>query len=378
MNTTIDLLKALIERPSITPADAMCQQLIADELEDAGFQVSHLPYGEVENLWAWHGDGAPVFTFLGHTDVVPPGPEVDWSSPPFQATEKDGYLFGRGAADMKGSLAAMVTALKSFVAEQPAHTGTVGLLLTSDEEGPAINGIQKVVPALMAQGVKIDHCLVGEPSSQAQLGDVVRIGRRGSMSGLLTVRGVQGHVAYPEQADNPVHRMLGALQRLVIESWDAGTDDFPATSFQISNLRAGDGSANVIPGQAQVLFNFRFSPATTSADLQNRVAAILQQEHIDYDLKWQLSGEPFYTAEGPLVEAVRSSVRSVCEVEPVCNTGGGTSDGRFVAPTGAAVVELGPVNATIHKVDECVSMADVNCLATVYQQVLRQLMTAKE
>jgi len=373
LSETLQLLKELIQCPSITPADAMCQQRIADRLDSVGFKVRHLPFGEVENLWAWHGEGEPVFAFLGHTDVVPPGPEADWISAPFVADERDGIIYGRGAADMKGAVAAMVTALSDFVRSNPEHPGTVGLLLTSDEEGPAIDGVRKVVPALAAEGINIDHCLVGEPSSDQRLGDVVRIGRRGSMTGLLTVQGTQGHVAYPDQADNPIHRMLNALQRLTLERWDEGNVDFPPTSFQISNVRSGTGSSNVIPGAAQVLFNFRFSPATTSGDLQNRVVVMLEQEGLDFDLKWQISGEPFYTDGGPLVDAVCAAVNKVCGIEPICNTGGGTSDGRFVAPTGAAVVELGLVNASIHQVNEHARIADLEQLSLVYNEILHKM-----
>jgi succinyl-diaminopimelate desuccinylase len=366
----------LIRRRSVTPDDAGCQDAIAARLARAGFRIERLRYGEVDNLWASHGEGGPLLAFLGHTDVVPSGPEAAWRSPPFEPAVRDGRLYGRGAADMKGSVAAMVVALEAFVAAHPAHKGRVGLLLTSDEEGPTnLDGVRKVAGHFRAAGERIDWCVVGEPSSKARLGDLIRVGRRGSLSGTLTVRGVQGHVAYPEKARNPIHAFAPALAELVAERWDEGNADFPPTSFQVSNLDAGTGATNVIPGELKALFNFRYCTASTAEALRARTEAILARHGLDYELAWNLSGEPFLTPPGGLLrETVLAACRELCGTEPEQSTGGGTSDGRFIAPLGAEVVELGPVNATIHQVDEHVAVADLERLPALYQAICARLL----
>jgi succinyl-diaminopimelate desuccinylase len=338
--------------------------------------VQRLRYGEVDNLWATHGTGGATLAFLGHTDVVPSGPEAAWQSPPFQPEIRDGLLYGRGAADMKGSVAAMVVALEDFVASVPDHPGRVGLLLTSDEEGPTnLDGVRRVAEHFRATCERIDWCVVGEPSSKARLGDLIRVGRRGSLSGTLSVRGVQGHVAYPEQASNPIHRFAPALAELVAEHWDAGNADFPPASFQVSNLNAGTGASNVIPGVLSALFNFRFSTASRAEDLCARTEAILAKHDLDYQLTWNLSGEPFLTPPGGrLRQAALEVCREYCAIEPEQSTGGGTSDGRFIAPLGAEVIELGPVNATIHQVDECVAVADLERLPQLYLALCQRLL----
>jgi succinyl-diaminopimelate desuccinylase len=375
MSAVLDLTCELIRRRSVTPADAGCLPLIGERLARAGFRVEHLRYGEVDNLWATHGTDGPTLAFLGHTDVVPPGPESAWRSPPFEPTISDGLLYGRGAADMKGSVAAMVVALEQFVAAHPAHRGRVGLLLTSDEEGVAIDGVRKVAEHFRGHDERIDWCVVGEPSSKARLGDLIRVGRRGSLSATLTVRGVQGHVAYPEKALNPIHAFAPALAELAAERWDAGNGDFPPTSMQVSNLNAGTGANNVIPGELTALFNFRYSTASRAEDLRARSEAILRRHGLDFRLDWQLSGEPFLTpVGGALRETVLATCRELCGIEPEQSTGGGTSDGRFIAPLGAEVVELGPVNATIHQVDECVAVADLDKLPSLYRAVCERLL----
>lgn len=376
MSDVFDLTCDLIRRRSVTPEDAGCLPLITARLEKQGFRIENLRYGDVDNLWAVHGEGGPLLIFLGHTDVVPPGPETDWQSPPFEPTVRDGYLYGRGAADMKGSVAAMVVALEAFVIAQPGHAGRVGLLLTSDEEGVALHGVREVVEHFRAAGETIDWCVVGEPSAKAKLGDLIRVGRRGSLSGTLTVRGVQGHVAYPEKALNPIHAAAPALAELTAQVWDQGNADFPPTSFQISNLNAGTGANNVIPGTLTALFNFRFSTASRAEDLRERVETVLGKHGLDWHIDWHLSGEPFLTPPGGRVRDVVVSVcRDLCGVEPEQSTGGGTSDGRFIAPLGAEVVELGPVNATIHKVDECVAVADLDRLPGLYQAICERMLT---
>jgi len=376
MSDVFDLTCDLIRRRSVTPEDAGCLPLIAARLEKQGFRIEDLRYGDVDNLWAVHGDGGPLLMFLGHTDVVPTGPEADWQSPPFEPTVRDGYLYGRGAADMKGSVAAMVVALEAFVIAQPGHAGRVGLLLTSDEEGVALHGVREVVEHFRATGETIDWCVVGEPSAKAKLGDLIRVGRRGSLSGTLTVRGVQGHVAYPEKALNPIHAAAPALAELTAQVWDQGNADFPPTSFQISNLNAGTGANNVIPGTLTALFNFRFSTASRAEDLRERVETVLGKHGLDWHIDWHLSGEPFLTSPGGRVRDVVVSVcRDLCGIEPEQSTGGGTSDGRFIAPLGAEVVELGPVNATIHKVDECVAVADLERLPGLYQAICERMLT---
>jgi succinyl-diaminopimelate desuccinylase len=375
MSAVFDLTCDLIRRRSVTPDDAGCLPLIAERLERVGFRIEHLRYGDVDNLWATHGNAGPTLAFLGHTDVVPSGPEDAWQSPPFEPSIRDGRLYGRGAADMKGSVAAMVVALEQFVAAHPQHRGRVGLLLTSDEEGVAIDGVRKVVEHFRAVGEKIDWCVVGEPSAKEKLGDLIRVGRRGSLSATLTVRGVQGHVAYPEKALNPIHALAPALAELTAERWDEGNVDFPPTSMQVSNINAGTGANNVIPGTLTALFNFRYSTASRADDLRARSEAILRRHGVDFHIDWHLSGEPFLTPVGGLLrETVAAVCRDLCGIEPEQSTGGGTSDGRFIAPLGAEVVELGPVNATIHKVDECVDVAELDQLPALYRTVCERLL----
>lgn len=373
MSATLELARELIARRSVTPDDAGCQQHIADIMERAGFTCRHLPFGNVQNLWATHGSGEPLLAFLGHTDVVPPGPLEDWESGPFQPHIRDGLLYGRGAADMKGSVAAMVTALERYVTDHPKHGGTLALLLTSDEEGVAVNGIRRVIETFRQDNIVINMCLVGEPSSDRRLGDVIRIGRRGSLGATLRVHGIQGHVAFPEKADNPVHAASAALAELCAQTWDNGNAHFPATGFQISNIHAGTGADNVIPGELEVMFNFRFCTETTDDELKRRVHAILDSHGLNYDIEWRLSGQPFLTESGALLQAVRDSIREICGLETELSTGGGTSDGRFIAPTGAEVIELGPINATIHKLNECTPVTDLDRLSTLYEAVIKKL-----
>ncbi|MEP6880664.1 MAG: succinyl-diaminopimelate desuccinylase [Dokdonella sp.] len=374
MSTILDLTCELIRRASVTPDDAGCQALLAARLSDAGFKIENLRYGEVDNLWATHGTAAPVLVFLGHTDVVPTGPVQQWSSPPFEPTIRDGHLFGRGAADMKSGVAAMTLALEDYLRRNPEHDGTIALLLTSDEEGPSINGVRRVVEEFRNRGQRIDWCLVGEPSSQNVLGDLIRIGRRGSLHGQLTVRGVQGHVAYPEKALNPIHAAAPALAELAATRWDEGNASFPPTSFQISNIHSGTGANNIIPGQLDVTFNFRYSTASTADGLREKVEACLKRHSLEFSIEWNLSGEAFLTEEGPLRHAVTSAIESICGITPTASTGGGTSDGRFIAPLGAEVVELGPINATIHKIDECVSLNDLDRLTGLYLEIAERLL----
>jgi succinyl-diaminopimelate desuccinylase len=376
MSDVLDLTCELMRRRSVTPDDDGCQALVARRLQDAGFDIESMRFGEVDNLWATHGaEDAPTLVFLGHTDVVPSGPEDAWQSPPFEPTLRDGMLFGRGAADMKGSVAAMVVALEQFVAEHPQHAGRVALLLTSDEEGVALDGIRRVAAEFADRGERIDWCVVGEPSSRERLGDLVRVGRRGSLSATLLIEGIQGHVAYPQLARNPIHAAAPALAELVAEHWDGGNGDFPPTSLQISNIHAGTGANNVIPGQLQVLFNFRYSTASRAEDLRARAEAILDRHGLEWRIDWHLSGEPFLSPpDGRLRGVVVDVCRRLAEVEPEQSTGGGTSDGRFIAPLGVEVVELGPVNATIHKVDECVAVADLQRLPTLYQAIAADLL----
>jgi succinyl-diaminopimelate desuccinylase len=376
MSEVFDLTCELIRRRSLTPDAAGCMALVAARLERAGFRCEHLRYGEVANLWATHGPGGPVLAFLGHVDVVPSGPEADWTSPPFEPTVRAGKLYGRGAADMKSGVAAMVVALEQFVSAHPAHAGTVALLLTSDEEGPTnLDGVRRVAQHFRATGQRIDWCVVGEPSAREKLGDLIRVGRRGSLSGRMTVHGVQGHVAYPERAKNPIHAIAPALVELAATRWDDGNADFPPTTFQTSNIHGGTGALNVIPGSVVVDVNFRFGTASTANALRERTAAILQRHGVDCALDWNLSGEPFHAPEGGrLREAVIAVCREVCGIEPQPSTGGGTSDGRFIAPLGAEVVEIGPVNATIHKVDECVALDDLERLPVVHLALAERLL----
>jgi succinyl-diaminopimelate desuccinylase len=375
MSPTLELTKALIERPSITPEDKGCQQLLAERLEKIGFVIEKLRFGDVDNLWARRGTSAPLFAFAGHTDVVPTGPLADWTTDPFKPVVRDGYLFGRGAADMKGSIAAMVTACERFIPEHSDHTGSMAFLITSDEEGPSINGTVKVIEQLEARGEKINWCLVGEPSSKDKAGDTIKNGRRGSLCGVLTIRGRQGHVAYPQLADNPIHRVAPALGELAGIEWDRGNEFFPPTTFQISNIKAGTGAENVIPGSVEMLFNLRFSTESTAESLKSRVTAVLDRHALNYDIQWRLSGQPFLTPAGELVDAARNAIRSTVGITTELSTGGGTSDGRFIAPTGAQVVELGPVNATIHQINECVNIADLDKLSVIYEEILKQLLT---
>ena len=375
MSDTLELAKQLVARASVTPEDAGCQALMAERLRAIGFDVEDLPFGEVSNFWARRGEQGPVLAFAGHTDVVPPGPREPWHSGPFQPEVRDGCLYGRGSADMKGSLAAMVTACEAFVARHPDHRGSIAFLITSDEEGPSVNGTVKVVEHLQARGERIDWCLVGEPSSSRVVGDTIKNGRRGSLNGYLTVRGRQGHVAYPHLADNPVHRAAPALAELVAIEWDQGNDHFPPTTFQIANLHAGTGAENVIPGELEVQFNLRFSTEITEAQIRDRITALLDAHGLDYDLRWRLSGQPFLTPAGELVDAARGAIRGVMGFETALSTSGGTSDGRFIAPTGAQVVELGPVNATIHQVDECVAVDALDQLSRIYLDILQRLLT---
>lgn len=370
----LHLTKKLICRRSVTPLDEGCQTLMAEYLQGLDFAVEEMVFHDTTNMWARRGDGGPLFCFAGHTDVVPAGPEQNWRFPPFAATEQDGFIYGRGAADMKGSLAAMLVATKRFVSQYPDHAGSIAFLITSDEEGPFINGTTKVIDTLEARNEKITYCVVGEPSSSTKVGDVIKIGRRGSLSGDLTVRGVQGHVAYPHLATNPIHAAAAAIDELAKKHWDDGNEFFPPTSFQISNIHAGTGVTNVIPGELQVAFNFRFSTEVNNDLLMEQVNGILDKYQLDYSIRWTFNGAPFLTATGELVAATRASIEAVTGLNPQLSTAGGTSDGRFIAPTGAQVVELGPVNATIHKVNECVNTADLEQLAVIYQGILQRVL----
>lgn len=369
----IELAQQLIKRPSLSPHDGGCQQLLIARLKAIGFTVETLDFDDTQNFWAWRGEGQTL-AFAGHTDVVPVGDEKCWHNPPFEPTIRDGMLYGRGAADMKGSLAAMVVAAERFVAGNASHQGRLAFLITSDEEATAAHGTVKVVEALMARNERLDYCLVGEPSSTDRVGDVVKNGRRGSITASLRIHGVQGHVAYPHLADNPVHRAIPALNELVAIQWDQGNEFFPPTSMQIANIRAGTGSNNVIPSELGVQFNFRFSPEPTDALIKQRVEALLERHQLNYTIEWHLSGQPFLTtARGALVDAVVNAVEHYSELTPQLLTTGGTSDGRFIAQMGAQVVELGPVNATIHKVNECVNAADLQLLSRMYQRIMEQL-----
>ncbi len=374
MSPTLALTISLIEKASVTPSDAGCHQLLAQRLEAMGFVVESLPFGDVQNFWARLGTQEPVFAFAGHTDVVPPGPLEHWTSNPFAPEVRDGLLYGRGAADMKGSIAAMVTACERFLASGRKPHGSIAFLITSDEEGSAVNGTVKVMEVLEQRQEKIHYCIVGEPSSTSQTGDVIKIGRRGSLHGRLTVHGIQGHVAYPHLARNPIHRAMAPLDALCREVWDEGNESFPPTSFQISNIHAGKGTDNVIPGELEVAFNFRYSTALTEEAIKTRTTAILDSFGLEYSLTWHLSGRPFLTRRGAFIDLVAASIRQVTGLETECSTTGGTSDGRFIAPTGTQLVELGPCNATIHKVDENVRAADLDALSSIYEDVLVRLL----
>lgn len=371
----ITLAQALIQRQSVTPEDAGCQDMLNNRLKALGFNIESLFFTDTLNTWARKGSESPHFCFAGHTDVVPTGPQSNWQHPPFSGLIEDGLLHGRGAADMKGSLAAMIVATERFVAKHPDHKGSISFLITSDEEGPFINGTTRVIDTLEARGEKIDMCLVGEPSSRDKLGDVVKNGRRGSLTGFLKIKGVQGHVAYPHLAKNPIHLATPALTELSQTQWDNGNDYFPATSFQISNINGGTGAGNVIPGELEVQFNFRFSTEVTHQQLQSRVNTILEKYSLNYELSWIVNGLPFITEPGPLIDATVNAIKSVTGISTQLETTGGTSDGRFIAQTGAKVIELGPRNATIHKVDECVSIDDLIALSDIYEQILEQILT---
>ena len=375
MSQTLELTQNLMARRSVTPADEGCQDVMIGRLEALGFLIERLRYGNVENFWARRGSDGPVFCFAGHTDVVPTGPLEEWRSDPFVPSVRDGVLFGRGAADMKSGLAAMVTATEEFVTAHPQHKGSIAFLVTSDEEGPSVDGTKRVVETLSSRNERIDWCIVGEPSSEQALGDTVKVGRRGSFSGRLTVHGVQGHVAYPHMAENPVHTLAPALAELTSREWDKGTEHFQPTTFQVSNLNAGTGAPNVIPGELKARFNLRYSPIQTQEALKEVVEGILRKHGVRYTLEWYVSGEPFYTSPGVLSDAVGAAVQDVVGSKPKLSTGGGTSDGRFIAGLGAQIVELGVVNATIHKVNECVRIEELDALHRMYFKVLRNLLT---
>ncbi|MBX9685649.1 MAG: succinyl-diaminopimelate desuccinylase [Candidatus Obscuribacterales bacterium] len=371
---SLNIAKALINRPSVTPNDQGCQDYISEILKELGFSIENLRFGDVDNLWAIHGTEKPIFCFLGHTDVVPSGPENEWKHPPFIATEENGMLYGRGAADMKGCIASFLCAVKSFMTKHPDHKGSLAVLLTSDEEGLGVNGVSAVIKDFEKRGLKIDYCLVGEPSSEEELADVVKVGRRGSLHGHLLINGIQGHVAYPQLARNPIHQAMPALQELCSREWDRGNEFFPATSFQISNYNSGTGADNVIPGKVELLFNFRYSTELNEDLLKKAVHEVLDRHQLDYSLKWRLSGLPFLTGKGKLVNAVVQAIETSKAKTPLLSTAGGTSDGRFVAPTGAEVVELGLINRTIHKVNEHISIEHLDELAIIYEKVIEGLL----
>ncbi|MGA0084565.1 MAG: succinyl-diaminopimelate desuccinylase [Gammaproteobacteria bacterium] len=376
-SAVLDLTCDLIARNSVTPADAGCQRVMAERLAALGFTIETLRFGNVENLWARRGQASPVLCFAGHTDVVPTGPLEEWRSNPFVPSIRDGVLYGRGAADMKSGLAAMITATEAFVSAHPDHTGSIAFLITSDEEGPSVDGTKRVVEVLRERGEQIDYCVVGEPSSQTDVGDTIKIGRRGSLSGRLTVHGVQGHVAYPQLAENPVHTLAPALAELTLLRWDEGDEFFQPTSFQISNLNAGTGAPNVIPGELKARFNLRFSPVQSIETLKEIVESVLRKHGVRFSIDWYVSGMPFYTPPGALSDATVEAVKAVRGDAPVLSTGGGTSDGRFIAPMGAQVVELGVTNATIHKVNECVAIAEIEQLEKMYRGILERLLSPR-
>lgn len=377
MAAEIELLLDLVRRQSVTPDDAGCQDVLAARLQNIGFSCESLPFGEVSNLWARRGDSGPVLCFAGHTDVVPPGDSEEWDSDPFEPQDRDGMLYGRGTADMKSGLAAMVVAVERFTKNNPTFDGSIAFLITSDEEGRARDGTLKVIETLQARGEKIDWCVLGEPSSQDRLGDIVRVGRRGSLTGMLTVNGVQGHVAYPHLADNPIARFAPALAELLSTEWDKGNEYFPPTSFQFVEIQSGIGAPNVIPATLTARFNFRYSTVWEHDELQKKTELMLDAHGLNYELKWHLSGKPFLTKPGALIDATVAAVKDVTDIEPELSTGGGTSDGRFISPAGTDVVEVGPVNASIHKVNECVKLDDVTALTDIYEQILKRLLPAK-
>lgn len=375
MSETLELAKALLKKVSLTPDDAGCMDLMAEYLHQRGFNIEWMNFGDTKNLWARRGHEAPLFAFAGHTDVVPTGPIEQWDSPPFEPTIRDGLMYARGAADMKGSLAAMLTACDSFIQQHQNHQGSIAFLITSDEEGPAKDGTVKVIQALDARHEKIDYCIVGEPTSHKRFGDMVRVGRRGSINGYLTLIGKQGHVAYPELVNNPIHAFAPILSGLTQEVWDNGNEFFPPTSFQISNINAGTGVENVVPGSLKLVFNLRFSSELTPEHIKSRVTYIVDQNSDNYELNWQVSGLPFITQRGELSDAVEKALFDVTGSKPILSTAGGTSDGRFIAPSGAQVIELGPINESIHKINECVSVSDLDLLSSSYHKVLENLLT---
>ena len=377
MSTTLELAKQLIACRSLTPLDEGCLAIIGARLEPLGFKLETLRYDNVDNLWARRGSNGLVVCFAGHTDVVPTGPLDQWHSDPFTPTIRDGMLYGRGAADMKGSLAAFVTSIEQFVAAHPGHAGSIALLLTSDEEGIAVNGTVRVVEVLQMRGEKMDYCIVGEPTSSAKIGDTIKNGRRGSLSGTLTVKGVQGHIAYPHLAKNPIHLAAPAIAELAAMTWDNGNTYFPATTWQISNIHGGTGATNVIPGTVEIVFNFRFSTASTVDELKAKTHAILDQHGLNYELTWSLSGKPYLTPRGDLVDAVGAAIKEVMGIETELSTSGGTSDGRFIADICPQVIEFGPLNATIHKLNECVSVTDLDVLSEIYYRTLVNLVVNK-
>ena len=374
MSQTLELAKSLISRPSVTPYDKGCQAIMIDRLEKIGFKIHPLKFGDVDNFWATHGNASPIFSFAGHTDVVPAGDDEAWKTPPFEPTVKDGLLFGRGAADMKGGLASMLVATENFIEKNPNHKGTLAFLITSDEEGVAVNGTVKVMDYLKSLDQKIDYCLLGEPSSTSVLGDVIKNGRRGSLNGLLTIKGKQGHIAYPHLAENPNHLMTSPLNDLCQQQWDNGNDYFPATSFQISNIHSGSRVTNVIPGEVEIMFNFRYSTETTKEELQKKVNDILDSHKLNYSIDWSHSGYPFLTPQGVLVSACIDAIEKIKSIKPELSTSGGTSDGRFIAQEGTQVVELGPINATIHQINESVLVQDLDDLTKIYSQILTNLL----
>ena len=374
MNNTLELAKSLISQASVTPDDNGCQSIMIERLKKIGFEIHPLKFGDVDNFWATRGNSGPIFAFAGHTDVVPAGNEDAWNTSPFEPTIEGDYLYGRGAADMKGGLASMVTATENFVQDNPNHNGTIAFLITSDEEGVAINGTVKVMDYLNENDTKIDYCLLGEPSSTSITGDVIKNGRRGSLNGVINVNGQQGHVAYPHLAKNPIHFIAPALNDLCLQEWDSGNEYFPATSFQISNFHSGGGVTNVVPGEAKVMFNFRYSTETTKEELMAKVHEILDNHKIDYTLDWHHSGNPFLTPVGDLVSACVSAIEETKDITPELSTSGGTSDGRFIAKEGTQVVELGPVNATIHQINESILVKDLEDLSSIYTKVLTRIL----
>ena len=374
MTESLSLLKELIRRESVTPNDAGCQNLLAQRLTPLGFIDERMNFADTQNIWLRRGQNPPLFVFLGHTDVVPPGPLTAWDSPPFEPTLREGKLYGRGAADMKGGIAAFITAVERFITRHPDHKGSIAIMLTSDEEGIATHGVVKVVEVLQQRQEKIDWCLVGEPSSDQKTGDIIRVGRRGSLCAKLTVFGIQGHVAYPEIAENPIHSFAPALKALTEETWDHGNAFFPPTRLQVSNINGGTGAENIIPGQLEIQFNLRFCTELDEAIIKARTQAILDKYEFKYDLQWRLSGNPFLTSQGELIDATHAAIKSICGFETLDDTGGGTSDGRFIAPTGAQVIELGPLNASIHKVNEHIGLDELETLSRVYEQILLNLL----